>query len=420
MVRRTTAVWGWLRVLESFFLPLPRFIVLSLLMRLTYHSNDSRYFRSGPCFDESQDVLPCVGSSCFSLPVRKLRTFAMRSSIKLILVCLLIEHSFAAAGQAADQPCQIDVSKIGSSVSLIGTLGKPLGTKMQIKGTWLKYVDGEPPQFSITQVNGVQLSKPVLFFKGQIYAATKGLPRSMGNPFRRSESFNAFSDYDPNYSYSSLIGKEWTMMAYETGYINMTHSDFNEKEEVHPSMPYWSSPFTPILVGMVISNAESVKQVAQAADKPCQIDASKIGSSVTLIGRLGKPLARTMQIKGTWVADKVQGAPPRLSITQVDGVKLDKPVVFYKEQVYAVTKKRLPIRSGGPLRRPKYDDAYADYQKPASLIGQEWTMRAYETGYIGLTPNESKEKNPVWPVTNKPPWSRAFTSNIIARVISKK
>ncbi|MCH9654314.1 MAG: hypothetical protein K0U86_18695 [Planctomycetes bacterium] len=339
----------------------------------------------------------------------------MRSSIKLILACLLIEHSFAVAGKAADKPCQVDVSKIGSSVSLIGKLGRPLGTKMKIKGTWVAYeADGEPPQFTITQVDGVQLGKPVLFYKQQILATTKGVPHSMGNPFGRSKSFNAFSDYDPNYSYSSLIGKKWTMMAYETGYISITHSDFNPKEEVHPSMPYWSRPFTPILVGVVISNDESVKQVDQAADKAFQIDASKIGSSVTLIGRLGKPLARTMQIKGTWVADKVKGAPPRLSITQVDGVKLDQPVVFYKGQIHATTK-RLPIAVG-----KEYFDAYADYQKPASLIGEQWTMRAYETGFIGLTPNESKEKKPVWPVTNKPPWSRLFTSNIIARLISKK
>ncbi|MDF1746658.1 MAG: hypothetical protein P1V19_23385, partial [Gimesia sp.] len=202
--------------------------------------------------------------------------------------------------------------------------------------------------------------------------------------------------------------------------ISLTHSDFNPQEEVHPAMPVWSRKFNSEIVGVVISNDDSVKQVDQASEKACQIDASKIGSSVTLIGRLGKPLAKTMQIKGTWVADKVQGAPPLFSITQVDGAKLKEPIIFYKDQLYAVTTKRLPILPGFSLRNPEYDDAYADYQKPASLLGEEWTMRAYETGYIGLTPNESKEQKPVWPVTNKPPWSRAFTSNIIAILISKK
>lgn len=339
----------------------------------------------------------------------------MPSSIKFILVCLLIANSFAVTGQAADKPCQIDVSKIGSSVTLIGTLGRPLGSKMQIKGTWVAdEAVGEPPLFSITQVDGVQLSKPVAFYKDQILATTKGLPISLESPFRRSKSFNAFSDYDANYSYSSLIGEKWTMMAYETGYISITHSDFNPKEEVHPAMPVWSRPFTPLLVGVVILNGENVKQVDQASDKACQIDASKIGSSVTLIGRLGKPLATTVQIKGTWVADKVQGAPPLISITQIDGVQLDKPIVFYKDQLHVSTKK-LRIAAG-----KEYYDAYADYQKPSLLIGEQWTMRAYETGYISLTPNESKEKKPVWPVTNKTPWSRAFTSKIYASLISKK
>lgn len=337
----------------------------------------------------------------------------MRSFFMLILVCLLITHSFAVAGRASDKPRQIDVSKIGNSVSLIGKLGKPLGTKMQIKGTWVKYVDGEPPQLSVTQVDGMQLDQPVLFFKAQINATITGVPISMAHPFTYPESISAYSGYE-KYAYSSLIGKKWTMMAYETGYISITHSDFDPKKEVHPSMPYWFEPFTPILVGVVIPNEESVKQVDQASDKARRIDASKIGRSVTLIGRLGKPLAQTMQIMGTWVADKVPGAPPRFSVRQVDGVKLDQPVVFYKGQLF-VTTKRLPIVAG-----KEYFDAYADYQKTASLIGEEWTIRAYETGYIGLTPNESKAKKPVWPVTDTPPWSRAFTSTIIANLISKK
>ncbi|QDT89994.1 hypothetical protein [Gimesia algae] len=340
----------------------------------------------------------------------------MQSSIKLILVCLLFQHSFAVISQATDTPSQIDVSKIGSSVTLIGRLGKPLGTKMQIKGTWVADEPvGEPPLFSITNVDGVKLTMPVIFYKDQIQATTKGTSvRRPAAKFEDLKSFNAFSDYDPNYSYSSLIGEKWTMIAYETGYISLTHSDFNPQEEVHPAMPVWSRPFTSELVGVVISNDESVKQVDQASEKACQIDASKIGSSVTLIGRLGKPLATVMQIKGTWVADKVEGEPPLFSITNVDGVKLDKPIVLHKGQLHVTTKK-LPISAG-----KEYFDAYLDYQRPSSLIGEEWTMRAYETGYIDLTPNESKDKKPVWPVTNKPPWSRAFTSNIYASLISKK
>ncbi|WP_339683990.1 hypothetical protein [Gimesia maris] len=340
----------------------------------------------------------------------------MQSSIKLILVCLLFQHSFAVISQATDTPSQIDVSKIGSSVTLIGRLGKPLGTKMQIKGTWIADEPvGEPPLFSITNVDGVKLGKPVVFYKGQIQATTKRSSiRRPSSTVEVPKPYNALSDYDANPSSSSLIGEKWTMIAYETGYINITHSDFNPKEEVHPAMPVWSRPFTSELVGMVISNDESVKQVDQTSDKACQIDVSKIGSSVTLIGRLGKPLAMVMQIKGTWVADKVKGEPPRFSITQVDGVKLDKPIVLHKGQLHVTTKK-LPISAG-----KEYFDAYLDYERPSSLIGEEWTMRAYETGHIDLTPNESKDKKPVWPVTNKHPWSRAFTSEIIAGLISKE
>ena len=143
-----------------------------------------------------------------------------------------------------------------------------------------------------------------------------------------------------------------------------------------------------------------------------------IGIAVTLVGRLGKPLATKLQLRGRWKVlqgsrmPKYIQSPVRFVVFEVDGSQLAEGVEFVHDQVKAEFLKwptddhtAVPIRTNAIPSRPE------------SLDGEEWTMTAYETGCFIASPNELWEKEVVFPVVYAPDFNR-FRSHIIGRVTS--
>src|ERR1700722_7251212 len=71
-----------------------------------------------------------------------------------------------------------------------------------------------------------------------------------------------------------------------------------------------------------------------ASDKPRKISikAVEIGSTVQIIGRLGKPMGTLMSLRGQWRMPSNTPKPPSLEfhVTHVDGHRLPKEEGFYK------------------------------------------------------------------------------------------
>jgi len=142
--------------------------------------------------------------------------------------------------------------------------------------------------------------------------------------------------------------------------------------------------------------------------KPVQvktaIQVTDIGNSVTLIGRLGVPLGHKMTLQGVWSYPRttVKDFSPRFTILTVNGKPLNQPVVLNIAQIRVMTHDHL--------------DALPERANWRGLEGQRWSMMAYETGHIGLVPDEYNETSPVFPVVGLPYYTRPFTSELIAVV----
>jgi hypothetical protein len=64
---------------------------------------------------------------------------------------------YESAGQTKKKPIAINVEDIGDSVILIGRLGKPLGTKMKMRGLWSMpeaVQKDNSPRFTVTHIDG--------------------------------------------------------------------------------------------------------------------------------------------------------------------------------------------------------------------------------------------------------------------------
>ncbi|WP_345327489.1 hypothetical protein [Novipirellula rosea] len=144
---------------------------------------------------------------------------------------------------------------------------------------------------------------------------------------------------------------------------------------------------------------------------------NKIGKSVTLVGRLGKPLATKLQLRGRWKVQEVSRvpnymrSPVRFVVFEVDGKQLAESVEFGHDQIEAEFLKwptsdhtAVPIRTN------------AMPSKPESLDGEEWTMTAYETGRFIAIPSESGETK-VFPVVYALDFN-TFRSRIVGVVTS--
>ena len=109
------------------------------------------------------------------------------------------------------------VRPIGQAVTLIGRLGRPLGTKLQLRGRWkLRQVSRVPNyiqspfRFVVFEVDGNQLAESVEFGHDQIKA--EFLKWSAEDQAADPKRTNAMPS-----ELEQLNGKEWVMTAYETG-----------------------------------------------------------------------------------------------------------------------------------------------------------------------------------------------------------
>jgi hypothetical protein len=139
---------------------------------------------------------------------------------------------------------EVSVEDIGTKVTLVGRLGQPLGTMMEVQGTWSypRQRPGEPPvkddslRFRVSQVNGKKLPQPVEFNVAQIEAAT----RTGKNAIPKFEELKM------------LDGIAWTLQAYETGRFHHVPEDYWKKlGTAPPGPPSWPRIFTSELVGVV-------------------------------------------------------------------------------------------------------------------------------------------------------------------------
>jgi hypothetical protein len=131
---------------------------------------------------------------------------------------------------------------------------------------------------------------------------------------------------------------------------------------------------------------------------PIEISVDEIGKNLILIGRLKKPLGTLMTIRGKWSYPdtNVKDYSLRFTVTQVDGEMLKEPLEFNVRQLTVVTK------VGSPAIPP--------YERHKELVGVEWTLRAYETGFLNIGCLEAYWNNPA--LRGRPYYFRTFTSEI--------
>ncbi|MFN8741108.1 MAG: hypothetical protein ACK5YR_14370 [Pirellula sp.] len=132
----------------------------------------------------------------------------------------------------------IPVDEIGKSIQLVGRLGVPLGEKMELTGYWhypetTQAKDGSI-RFSVTSVNGNMLSQPIEFSHAQ-FDVTDAQHRNIIPEFK---------------NHRELEDQVWTLIAYETGRIQMMPDEYQSKSPVFPivGMPYYTKPFTSQIV----------------------------------------------------------------------------------------------------------------------------------------------------------------------------
>ncbi len=134
----------------------------------------------------------------------------------------------------------------------------------------------------------------------------------------------------------------------------------------------------------------------------------EIGKTVVLIGRLGMPLGEKMEIAGYWHMPKrdQKDGSIRFIVTTVNRKQLANPVEFSHEQVQFMD--------------ANHHNVVPEFKSQPALDGQRWTLTAYETGRIQITPDEYYSKSPVFPVVQVPYYTRPFTSELVSVVMRQE
>jgi hypothetical protein len=170
------------------------------------------------------------------------------------------------------------------------------------------------------------------------------------------------------------------------------------------SMQRW---FATLILGALIYWSASPASSEPTRSSNVTVSVEEIGKSVTLIGRLGKPLGQQCEIRGRWWLPEplVKDYSPRFTVLEVDGVRLDQPIEFNIGQIEA--------------RTVEFDNALPPFERWDSLDGQEWRMFAYENGRTHLGPDVPPGQRDVFGVPPAAPYYRKrFTSDLEAIVVS--
>lgn len=162
------------------------------------------------------------------------------------------------------------------------------------------------------------------------------------------------------------------------------------------------------IVSFLVAAWQPALLLAQASgdeQKPQrQISVDEIGTSVVLVGRLGVPLGKKMEVSGYWhfpVPD-AKDASIRFTVTTVNGKKLAKPIEFNHEQL--------------DFSNREHRNVIPAFKGRRELDGQTWTLSAYETGSIQIIPDEDGVESPV----QVPYYTRPFTSQLVGIVQRKE
>lgn len=121
-----------------------------------------------------------------------------------------------------------------TAVTLLGRLGKPLGTKLQLRGRWkvlqaqrVPYYVRSPVRFIVFEVNGNQLPESVELGHDQVEA---DFVEWLTDDHREVPTRTNAMPPNPE----SLDGEEWTITAYETGRFIAVPNEGFDKEVVFP------------------------------------------------------------------------------------------------------------------------------------------------------------------------------------------
>jgi hypothetical protein len=151
---------------------------------------------------------------------------------------------------AAEEPRKISIKavEIGSTVQIIGRLGKPMGTLMSLRGQWrMPSNTPKPPalEFHVTHVDGQRLSNEVVFYKCVVTA------------FNQKHKHHHEAD-----------GVVWEMQALEEGrFVNLTDRYWKEFYGMPVALPdYGQGPFACFLTG----NVKKESRPAAAAASPAK------------------------------------------------------------------------------------------------------------------------------------------------------
>ncbi len=128
------------------------------------------------------------------------------------------------------------VVDIGGAVILIGRLGKPLGSEIEVLGKWSLpkgIVKDYSPRFTVSRVDGKLLEKEVEFNVAVVKVFEKNLYTSALPSFEKR---------------GTLDGKEWTLTAYETGRIGIVPQTGSFPDV---TMPYYTEAFISEIVGVL-------------------------------------------------------------------------------------------------------------------------------------------------------------------------
>lgn len=138
---------------------------------------------------------------------------------------------------------------------------------------------------------------------------------------------------------------------------------------------------------------------ADSPSKSIQVSVDDLGKGAVLIGRLKKPLGTMMSIQGKWhyPSINVKDYSLRFTVTQVDGMPIDRPVEFNIDQLSVVNKDG--------------QTAIPEDKRRKDLDGIEWKLRAYESGRFDEVPLEYWRELKVAPPAF-PYWFDVFTSQV--------
>lgn len=138
----------------------------------------------------------------------------------------------------------------------------------------------------------------------------------------------------------------------------------------------------------------------QPKGEDTQVSVAEIGRTVTLVGRLGRPLGTMLSVRGTWRLPEGRSKDNSLSfiVSHVDGQKLESPVAFHINDM-SVQDAR------GRNAKPPLDEH-------ALLDGETWTLRGYETGRVTRIPAEfwTESRRSIPAMRGEPPFASQFVS----------